>query len=121
MSSAKFKEMLQRWPVIAYAMVSTLSERLDATNNSSFRDLTEKNHALQKAYDELKAAQEQLIEKERLERELKVAADIQLSILPDVLPARRPASILALGSFRRAASAVISTTSSPWARAGPEW
>ena len=28
----------------------------------------------------------QLIEKERLERELKVAADIQLSILPDVLP-----------------------------------
>jgi sigma-B regulation protein RsbU (phosphoserine phosphatase) len=28
----------------------------------------------------------QLIEKERLERELKVAADIQMSILPDVLP-----------------------------------
>jgi sigma-B regulation protein RsbU (phosphoserine phosphatase) len=27
-----------------------------------------------------------LIEKERLERELQVAADIQLSILPDVLP-----------------------------------
>jgi phosphoserine phosphatase RsbU/P len=86
MSSGKFNAMLQRWPVIAYAMVSTLSERLDATNNSSFRDLTEKNHALQKAYDELKAAQEQLIEKERLERELEVAADIQLSILPDVLP-----------------------------------
>jgi hypothetical protein len=41
---------------------------------------------LQTAYDELKAAQAQLIEKERLERELQVAADIQLSILPDVLP-----------------------------------
>jgi sigma-B regulation protein RsbU (phosphoserine phosphatase) len=67
-------------------MVSILSERLDATNDSTFRDLTEKNHALQKAYDELKAAQVQLIEKERLERELKVAADIQLSILPDILP-----------------------------------
>ena len=86
MSSARFNSMLQRWPVIAYAMVSTLSERLDATNNSSFRDLTEKNHALQRAYDDLKAAQEQLIEKEKLERELKVAADMQLSILPDVLP-----------------------------------
>jgi len=86
MSSAKFRDMLQRWPVIAYAMVGTLSERLDATNSSSFRDLTEKNHALQQAFDELKAAQEQLIEKERLERELQVAADIQLSILPDVLP-----------------------------------
>jgi sigma-B regulation protein RsbU (phosphoserine phosphatase) len=78
--------MLDRWPVIAYAMVGTLSERLDATNSSSFRDLTAKNHALQKAYDELKAAQDQLIEKERLERELQVAADIQLSILPGVLP-----------------------------------
>ena len=86
MSRSKFVEALQRWPVIAYAMVGILSERLDATNDATFRDLTEKNHALQKAYDELKEAQAQLIEKERLERELKVAADIQLSILPDVLP-----------------------------------
>jgi serine phosphatase RsbU (regulator of sigma subunit) len=36
--------------------------------------------------DELKAAQAQLIEKERLERELQVAAEIQISILPDELP-----------------------------------
>ena len=87
MSRAKFTQVLQRWPVIAYSMVNILSERLDATNDATFRDLTEKNHALQRAYDELKAAQVQLIEKEKLERELKVAADIQLSILPDVLPA----------------------------------
>jgi sigma-B regulation protein RsbU (phosphoserine phosphatase) len=86
MSRVKFVQVLQRWPVIAYAMVGILSERLDATNDATFRDLTEKNHALQKAYDELKDAQAQLIEKERMERELKVAADIQLSILPDILP-----------------------------------
>src|SRR5512143_3089505 len=86
MSRGKFTQVLQRWPVIAYSMVNILSERLDATNDATFRDLTEKNHALQRAYDELKAAQVQLIEKERLERELQVAADIQLSILPDVLP-----------------------------------
>ncbi|HEX8990993.1 MAG TPA: SpoIIE family protein phosphatase [Anaerolineales bacterium] len=86
MGHVKFTEVLQRWPVIAYSMVNILSERLDATNNSSFRDLTEKNHALQRAYDDLKAAQAQLVEKERLERELQVAADMQLSILPDVLP-----------------------------------
>ena len=86
MSRAKLTDVLQRWPVIAYSMVGILSERLDATNDATFRDLTAKNHALQKAYDELKAAQVQLIEKERLERELQVAADIQLSILPDVLP-----------------------------------
>ncbi len=86
MGQDKFKEILKRWPMIAYSMVRILSERLEDTNESSFRDLTEKNHQLQKAFDELKSAQEQLIEKERLERELQVAAEIQLSILPDVLP-----------------------------------
>ena len=82
----KFNECLQRWPYLAYAMVEILSERLDSSNELAFHDLVAKNQALQKAYDELKEAQAQLIEKERLERELQVAADIQLSILPDVLP-----------------------------------
>src|SRR5574341_771922 len=48
-SRPKFVQMLQRWPAIAYSMVSILSERLDATNDATFRDLTAKNHALQKA------------------------------------------------------------------------
>ena len=86
MSRNRFGELLQTHPLLANAMVSVLSQRLDNTNISTFRDLTEKNRQLQEAFDELKAAQEQLIEKERLERELKVAAEIQLSILPDVLP-----------------------------------
>ncbi len=86
MSRGQFKDLLQRHPELSAAMVSVLSQRLDNTNMSTFRDLSEKNRQLQKAFDELKAAQEQLIEKERLERELKVAADIQMSILPDVLP-----------------------------------
>jgi serine phosphatase RsbU (regulator of sigma subunit) len=86
MSRGQFNDLLQRHPELASTMVSVLSERLNSTNVATFRDLTEKNHQLQRAFDELKAAQEQLIEKERLERELKVAAEIQLSILPDVLP-----------------------------------
>ena len=86
MSREQFKGLLQRHPELANAMIGVLSQRLDNTNAATFRDLTEKNRQLQKAFDELKAAQEQLIEKERLERELKVAADIQMSILPDVLP-----------------------------------
>lgn len=86
MTRDKFNECLQRWPFLAYSMVSIMSERLDSSNESAFHDLVAKNQALQKAYDELKEAQGQLIEKERLERELQVAADIQLSILPDVLP-----------------------------------
>jgi serine phosphatase RsbU (regulator of sigma subunit) len=87
MSRSQFQEMLQRHPELANAMVSVLSQRLDNTNVSTFRDLSEKNRQLQQAFDELKEAQEQLIEKERLERELQVAAEIQMSILPDVMPA----------------------------------
>lgn len=86
MSRAQFRDLLQRHPELARSMVSVLSQRLVHTNVQTFRGLTEKNRQLQKAYDELKAAQEQLIEKERMERELKVAAEIQLSILPDLLP-----------------------------------
>ena len=87
MSRDEFNALLKEYPVLSQAMVRVLSKRLDSTNYSTFRDLTEKNRQLQKAYNELKAAQEQLIEKERLERELEVAADIQISILPDVMPA----------------------------------
>jgi serine phosphatase RsbU (regulator of sigma subunit) len=86
MSRAQFIDLIRRHPELATSLVRVLSQRLDATNTASFRDLTEKNRQLQEAYDELKAAQAQLIEKERLERELQVAADIQISILPDQLP-----------------------------------
>lgn len=93
MSRLQFKNLLARQPQLAKSMISVLSQRLVNTNVQTFRGLTEKNRQLQQAnvelkaaHDELKAAQEQLIEKARMERELKVAADIQKSILPDVLP-----------------------------------
>ncbi len=86
MSREEFEDLLKRFPVLAYSMVRVTSERLDATNTATFRDLTEKNRQLQQAFDDLKDAQEQIIEKERLEKELRVAADIQMSILPDRLP-----------------------------------
>ena len=108
MSRSKFQEIIQRWPRMAYSMVRILSQRLDATNEATFRDLSEKNRQLQKAYDELKAAQEQLIEKERLERELQVAAEIQSSILPDKLPIVDGFD-LARASFRPVTWAATST------------
>jgi serine phosphatase RsbU (regulator of sigma subunit) len=87
MSRLQFLDLTKKYPQLSHSMVRVLSQRLDAANTQTFRDLTEKNRQLQTAYDELKAAQAQLIEKERLEQELRVAADIQLSILPDELPA----------------------------------
>jgi serine phosphatase RsbU (regulator of sigma subunit) len=86
MTQADFDGLLNRQPKLAYTIVQTLTRRLDATTMLSFRDLQEKNRQLQQAYDELKAAQLQIIEKERLEHELQVAAEIQVSILPHELP-----------------------------------
>lgn len=86
MSRTDFDALLVRQPQLAYTMVQTLTKRLDATNSAAFRDLQEKNNQLQQAYDELKAAQAKIIAQERLERELQLAAEIQVSILPQTLP-----------------------------------
>jgi phosphoserine phosphatase RsbU/P len=86
MTHADFDALLVRQPKTAYTIVQTLTKRLDTTTTLSFHDLQEKNRQLQQAYDELKAAQVQIIEKERLEHELHVAAEIQVSILPQELP-----------------------------------
>jgi serine phosphatase RsbU (regulator of sigma subunit) len=86
MTRADFDALLHRQPHMAYNMGKVLSERLAEFDASAFHDLVEKNRQLQKAYDELKAAQAQIIEKERLERELQLAAGIQVSILPHALP-----------------------------------
>ena len=86
MTREDFNGLLIRQPKLSYTIVQTLTKRLDSTTMLGFRDLQEKNRQLQQAYDELKAAQAQLIEKERLERELQVAAEIQVSILPQELP-----------------------------------
>ena len=78
--------LLRRNPELAYSMLGTLSQRLEQSENHTVADLREKNRLLQLAYDELKTAQAQIIEKEKLERELEVARQIQLSILPRSLP-----------------------------------
>jgi serine phosphatase RsbU (regulator of sigma subunit) len=86
MTREDFDELLHRQPHVAYSMVKVISNRLRNSDNAAFRDLREKNRQLQAAYDELKAAQAQIIEKERLEKELQVAAEIQMSLLPSTLP-----------------------------------
>jgi phosphoserine phosphatase RsbU/P len=85
-SRAEFDALLSRQPGLTQAMARTLSGRLDESENQTIRDLLEKNLQLRQAYDELKAAQAQLIEKERLEAELDVARSIQRSILPRTKP-----------------------------------
>ncbi len=101
MASARSREQTQVWqiryqdfeallfdnPRIAVEMVRVLSGRLTMAHNLTIQELQEKNTQLQRAYDELKAAQAELVEKEKLERELEVAREIQMSLLPQKLPA----------------------------------
>ncbi len=86
MTHADFDALLERQPKLAFEIVTVLGERLTSAHNASIRDLLEKNRQLQHAYDELKDAQAQIIVKERLERELQLAYEIQMSILPQTLP-----------------------------------
>ncbi len=86
MSRLEFNDMLHRQPMLAYQMVRVLSERLDNAHNLAMAELIERNRLLQQAYDELRAALEQLVEKERLEKEMEVARQIQMGILPASLP-----------------------------------
>lgn len=78
--------LIQRQPQLAYGIVKMLSKRLEESENSTIKDLREKNQRLQEAYDELKTAQDQLIEKEKLEKEVQIAKQIQQSILPESMP-----------------------------------
>jgi serine phosphatase RsbU (regulator of sigma subunit) len=96
MSRAEYDALLRRHPQIAYDLVRTLSKRLSDSENLTIRDLQAKNKQLEQAYDELQAAQAQLIEKEKLERELAVARNIQRSILLPALPDVAGASLGAL-------------------------
>jgi len=82
----ELESLLSRQPGLAYEMIRTMSQRLEESENLTIRDLLEKNRQLTQAYTELKAAQEQLLEKERLEAELDVARSIQRSILPHARP-----------------------------------
>jgi serine phosphatase RsbU (regulator of sigma subunit) len=81
-----FDALLTRQPMMAYEMLRVLSRSLNTSNEIHIRDLQEKNDELEQAFEVLKVSQAQVIEKEKLERELQLAHDIQMSILPQTLP-----------------------------------
>jgi len=81
-----FQSVLEKSPAVAYAMTRHVVEMLRSNDKLAIADLTAKNEELRAAYKDLQAAQAELVEKERLERELEIAAEVQKSLLPDVLP-----------------------------------
>jgi phosphoserine phosphatase RsbU/P len=86
MTRAELDGLVHRHPELIYGMLGTLTRRLDEAENLTIRELLEKNQQLTRAYDELKAAQAQLVEKERLDAELAIARSLQRSTLPHSKP-----------------------------------
>jgi phosphoserine phosphatase RsbU/P len=89
MSRADFDALLQRHPALGYQLARVLGERLEQAHAGSITRLEDRNRALQVALDELHAAQAELVEKQKLEHELALARDIQISLLPPALPVLR--------------------------------
>jgi serine phosphatase RsbU (regulator of sigma subunit) len=82
-----FDELVERSPAVAYAITRHTTMMLRDTDRTAIEGLLAKNVELQQAYQELQAAQARLVEKERLVREIEIAAEVQRTLLPDVLPA----------------------------------
>ena len=89
MKRVDFDVLLHRQPQLAYELMGLLSNRLEDSENLAIVELKEKNEKLTRAYRELKSAQKQIIEKEKLEHELELSSQIQQSILPQHLPKQR--------------------------------
>jgi sigma-B regulation protein RsbU (phosphoserine phosphatase) len=86
MTRREFETLLERQPLLAIGIVRLLSQKLEESENVTIRDLRAKNLQLTLAYQELQAALAQLVEKEKIERELEIARQIQRSILPQDVP-----------------------------------
>ena len=81
-----FQDLVDDSPAVAYALMYRFLENLRANDSLAINELLDKNQELAKAYQELQIAQLELIKKERLERELEIAAEVQNSLLPQALP-----------------------------------
>jgi serine phosphatase RsbU (regulator of sigma subunit) len=81
-----FQELLTARPTLALAMVRRFVANVRASDRTAITDLTKKNAELRQAYEDLKAAQVELVQKEKLEHELEIAGEVQRSLLPSRIP-----------------------------------
>ena len=81
-----FDRVVEQNPEVAYAMTRRILEKARDNDLRAIESLNKKNAALQEALRELQQAQQQLLERERLQRELELAAQVQRTLLPESLP-----------------------------------
>lgn len=85
-TEAVFDRLVESNPVVAYTVMRRILATTRENDRRAIADLQTKNEALAQAYAALQAAQAELVEKERLERELELAAAVQRQLLPGELP-----------------------------------
>jgi sigma-B regulation protein RsbU (phosphoserine phosphatase) len=81
-----FEQIIHRSPEAALTVLRGVIRSLRETDRVTISQLQAKNVELQQAYADLKVAQAELVEQERLKRELEIAAEVQRSILPAEFP-----------------------------------
>lgn len=86
MSSDEFNNLIQRVPNLAIHILREMITRFHNSDQATIRVLKEKNQRLTTAYEQLKEAQAQLIEKEKMEHEMRMGRKIQENSLPKQLP-----------------------------------
>jgi serine phosphatase RsbU (regulator of sigma subunit) len=81
-----FDDFVKNSPPLANLLLQRILSNARNMDRMYIEDLQTKNEALEKAYTDLKAAQAKLVEQERLERELELAAQVQRNLLQQDLP-----------------------------------
>ena len=81
-----FNRLVIESPAVANAFLHRVLGDMRKQDQMAIEDLRQKNEELEKAYSDLKMAQVELVEKERLDHELELAAEAQRNLLPGVLP-----------------------------------
>lgn len=85
-SEKDLRKVLSADPELLYRTTQILSARMRRGQEVLIDDLQRKNIELLKALQDLQAAQAELVVKERLERELELARNLQASFLPKEFP-----------------------------------
>lgn len=86
MLHSDFETLILRQPHLGYHVMREMTLRWSTSELAVINELSEKNLQLMQANEELKQAQRQLIEKERIEHELALAQKIQQGMLPKETP-----------------------------------
>ena len=82
----EFESLLHRHPSLGLAILRAIVARLRQTDDHLIHDLQQKNRELARAYEALREAQAEQLERQKLEVELQTARRIQERFLPEALP-----------------------------------